>query len=287
MIPAAPGTHRHTIGKDDWHEVRGALDNDVLTSLAVQPFIERLSIRDCPRITGGMAKTLLAHLPSTRWLWLWCDASRIALRHILATPGLETLDILRLCSPGRLTGFEHAHDLHTLRANCRLRVDDLHAIARCRSLRTLGLHYAAIDKSAIDALLALPHLQSLDLEGTAFNDTMARRVCRSPTLESLDIGATRITRRGLEHLVRMPNLKALDLWATDLSIDDLSLLKEAPTLEYVSIGGYAHHPMIDGDRVVDLLLSIPTLQKAWLDGVALSPEQERRLHEGVAGVRIS
>lgn len=286
-MPLAPGTPRHTIGKDGWHEVRGAIDEDVLQSLAAQPYIERLSIRDCPRMTSGIAKRLVAHLPTTRWLWLWCDVSRIALRHLLAAPGLETLDVLRICNPGRLTGFERAQSLHTLRANCWLGQDDIHAIARCRSLREVGLQHAAIDNRAIDALLALPELKSLDLEGTAFNDAMARKVTSSTTLESLDIGATRITRRGLEHLVRMPNLKALDLWATDLSVDDLRLLEAAPALEYVSIGGYAHQPIVDGDRVVDLLLSIPTLQKVWLDGVALSPEQERRLHEGVAGVRIS
>lgn len=283
----APGTPRHIVGQDGWHEVRGALDHAVLTSLAQHSFIERLSIRECPRVTSGMAKTLCAHLPPTRWLWLWCDVSRIALRHILATPGLETLDILRLCNPGRPTGFERAHDLHTLRANCRLRVDDLHAIVRCQSIESLGLQSAQLDGRSIDALLSLPRLRALDLEGTAFNDAMARRVSRSTTLESLDIGATRITRRGLEHLMRMPNLKALDLWATDLSVDDLCLLKEAPGLEYVSIGDYTHHPILDGDCVVDILLSIPTLQKAWLDGVALSPEQERRLHEGVPHVRIS
>lgn len=286
-MPLAPETPRHTIHPDGWHEVRGAIDKDALRSLEAHASIERLSIRNCPRMSSRIAKQLVVHLPPTRWLWLWCDVSRIALRHILATPGLETLDVLRVCNPGRLTGFEHAHGLHTLRANCRLHADDLRAIVRCQSIQSLGLQSAQLDGTSIDALLSLPHLRALDLEGTSFNDAMARKVSRSTTLESLDIGATRITRRGLEHLVRMPILKALDLWATGLSADDLGLLKEAPALEYVSIGDYAHHPILDGDRVVDILLSIPTLQKAWLDGVALSPEQERRLHQGVPHVRIS
>ena len=280
-------TAQVTIDEDACHEIVGPLTDDVLEILADLPAIERLSIREIPRMTSGIAKRLLAHLPPTKCIWLWCDVSRIALRHLLATPGLETLDVFRLCSPGKLSGFEHATKLHTLRANCWLDADDVHAISRCTSLRSIGLQYARIDRRALDALLAIPGLRELDLEGAAFNDAMARRVSHSTTLESLDLGATRITREGLEHLMRMPNLKALDLWATDLSVNDLALLKEAPALEYVSIGDHGHTPITDGERVIEILQAIPGLRKAWLDGVALSPEQEHRLHASIPEVRIS
>lgn len=283
-------THDHprlTLAEDGGHEVRGALTGDVIEALAGLPAIERLSLRDGPRITRSIARQWQAKLPPTRWLWLWCDVSRIAMRHVLAIPGLETLDVLRLCAPGKLSGFEQAVSLHTLRANCRLESEDLLAIARCTSLRELGLQSAALDKRSLDALLSLPDLRALDLEGTAFTDSMARRASRSTTLESLDLGATRITRSGLESLVRMPALKRLDLWATDLSIDDLALLKEAPALEYVSVGDYMHQPITDGDRLVEILLSMPALKSAWLDGVALSPEQERVLKSGIPQLRVS
>lgn len=277
-----PGITRSAEGD---YRVDGSLTDDVFQFLSGLQDINQLSVVKSPRITTAMAKRLL-ELPPTRRLWLWCDVSRIALNHLLRIAGLEVLDILDVCKPGRLSGFEHATSLHTLRANCRLTVEDVHAIARCTTLRELGLQNARLDRKALDALLLLPSLQSLDLEGSGFDDVMATKVARSGTLTSLEIGATRITRRGLEPLVRMPNLRRLDVWATALSADDLELLREAPALEWVSVGDWKNSPL-PGDRIVPILMSMPMLKSAWLDGVTLTPDQRAILEDRLQQVRIS
>lgn len=266
------------------YRVDGPLRDDVFQFLSGLQDINQLSVVKSPRITTAIAKRLL-ELPPTRRLWLGCDVSRIALNHLLRIPGLEVLDSLDVCRPGRLSGFEHATSLHTLRANCRLTAEDVHAIARCAALRELRLQSARLDRKALDALLSLPSLQSLDLEGAAFDDRMASKFARSGTLTSLEIGATRITRRGLESLVRMPNLRRLDVWATALSTDDLELLREAPALEWISVGDWKNSPL-PGDRIVPILMSMPMLKNAWLDGVTLTPEQRAMLESRFPQIRI-
>jgi hypothetical protein len=267
------------------YRVDGALTDDVIRCLSGLQDIDELAVFDSPRITTAIAKRLLELSPPRR-LWLWCGVSRIALNHLLRIPGLEVLDILDVCKPGRLSGFERATSLHALRANCWLTAEDIHAIARCTTIRELGLQKARLDRKALDALLSLPFLQSLDLEGSAFDDMMARKIARSGTLTSLELGATRITRRGLESLVRMPNLRRLDVWATGLSADDFELLREAPALEWISIGDYRDSPL-PGDRIVPILLSMPALKNAWLDGVTLTPDERTLLESRLPQVRIS
>jgi hypothetical protein len=267
------------------YRVDGALTDDVLRCLSGLQDIDELAVFNSPRMTTAIAKRLL-ELSSPRRLWLWCGVSRIALNHLLRIPGLEVLDILDVCKPGRLSGFECATSLHTFRANCWLTAEDVHAIARCTTLRELGLQKARLDRKALDALLSLPFLCALDLERTPFDDAMARQAARSSTLTSLELGATRITRRGLESLVRMPNLRRLDVWATRLTTDDLDLLREASALEWISIGDYRDSPL-PGDRIVPILLSMPALKNAWLDGVTLTPDQRTLLESRLPQVRIS
>ena len=209
------------------------------------------------------------------------------MRHVLQIPGLEILDVLAVKAPGALSGFERAASLHTLRANHYLNEQDLLAIAECAPLRELGIQGAKLTRAALRKLLELPQLESLDLEGTPFTDTMARLVSKSTSIQSLDLGATRLTRTGLESLVSMSQLRSIDLWATRLSAKDLELLLELPHLEYLSIGGYSGSTSLDPERVVSLILALPSLKHAWLDGIDVTPAQVARLKERPLKVRAT
>jgi hypothetical protein len=256
---------------------------------AVGP-IDKLSIAKTRPITKTRPLTAeraqpLRALPSVRWLWLWCETTRAAIKHVVAIPGLEILDVLNIKGSGKLSGFASAPRLHTFRANCSLHERDVLEIAECYSLRELGIQRADLTDRALDALLALPNLESLDIEGTVFDDRMAERLSASESLQWLEIGATRLTRRGLEHLCTMPRLRGLDLWATPLAAEDYELLNRLPALEYVSIGSYDETPL-DGERLVPLLLSLPALKRVWLDGVTLDRAKVAALEGHVESVRV-
>lgn len=263
---------------EGWYSLQGAAGICTLRSLLGLGHIDKLSITKAPPVTVKTGR-LLRQLQSVKQLWLWCDVSRIAMRHVVQVPGLEILDVLAVTAPGSLSGFENATKLRTFRANHYLTEQDLIAVSKCASLQELGVQGARLTRAALRALLELPRLESLDLEGTPFTDNMARLVARSTRIHRLDLGATNLTRAGLEHLLSMHQLRSLDLWATCLSESDLELLRELPQLEYLSVGGYAGSPSLDPERVVSLILGLPSLKRVWLDGVGVSAEQEARLKE--------
>jgi hypothetical protein len=252
--------------------------------------IEKFSITKTRLIDASNAR-VLSELPSVDWLWLWCPVTRAALGQVLKIPGLGTLDVLALHGPGRLRGFEAATQLHVLRMNHSPTEKDLKAIAKCVWLRELGIQCAELTPTALDALLALPQLESLDIEGTAFNDAMAEQVSCSTALQHLEAGATKLTRRGLEHLSTMSQLCGLDLWAAPLQDQDFELLQRLPALEYLSVGGYRYGnevpPSLDTARLLPLLLSFPALKRLWLDGVRLDPEETATLKKKLDSLQVT
>lgn len=269
-----------------WYRLKVNIDPAVVQSLRDMGHIAQLSLTDIPLVTVQLAQRLKP-LQSIGQLWLWCNVTRRAMRHIVQLPGLKILDVLCIRGPGELGHFQKARSLEVFRANHGLSEQDLLEIATCTSIRQLGIQNAALTPPALQALLALPALHTLDAEATPFDDHMAKSLSQSRTLTSLDVGATRITRRGLGHLVTMHGLKSLDLWANALTEDDLDLLLELPQLEYVSIGNYDRLPSLDPRRVVPLLLRLPALKRVWLDGIAPSIEQRGALQEKLDSVRIT
>jgi hypothetical protein len=269
-----------------WYSIVGSIEQRSVEGPVGIGHIDMLSITEAPPLTVKRAR-LLRQLHSVARLWLWCDVSRIAMRHLLQIPGLEILDVLAVKGPGALSGFERAASLHTLRANHYLNEQDIFAIAKCAPLRELGIQGAKLTRAAIRKLLELPQLESLDLEGTPFTDTMARLLSKSTSIRTLDLGATRLTRTGLESLVTMSQLRSIDLWATRLSESDLELLLELPHLEYLSIGGYSGTTSLDPKRMVSLILTLPSLKHVWLDGIHVTPAQVASLEERHLKVRAT
>jgi hypothetical protein len=192
-----------------------------------------------------------------------------------------------ITGPGSMAHFAKAQQLHTFRANCGMSESDLLQLAQCETLVEVGAQSADLTPSALAALLALPALERLDIEGTQFDDSMARRLCRSRTMTSLSIGATKIGRPGLVHLVEMQQLRELDLWANRLIEDDFELLSALPRLEYISLGGYEWDPSFDAAKLIPVLMAHPSLQQVWLDGVTLSVEQETLLRTRIPRLRVS
>lgn len=269
-----------------WYAIEGMPTADVINSLRQVGHIDKLSLTKAPLITVKVAK-LLRSLPSVEWLWLWCDVTRAAVSQVVRLPGLVSLDLLNVRKPGRLSGFERATSLRTLRANLSLEEDDLIAIAKAPRLQELGAQGSDLTPKALDALLSLPELGALDLEGTALNDEMARLIAQSATIHSLDLGATKLTVQGLKFLTSMKQLRSLDLWATSLREPDLELLRAFPHLEYVSVGGYAGADSLDAAYLVSLFASLPSLQRVWLDGVTIDQAQVSELERRLASVRVT
>lgn len=257
-----------------WYSLERDLDEALVGQLRDVVPLERLSITEVPLMTVRLARRL-AGLPVEK-LWLWSPVTRPALRHILELPGLRELDVHSLHGPGRLAGFAGTR-LEAARINFYMTEQDLLEIARCASLREVGARTSDLTPRALAALLALPELTTLGVGRTDFDDRMARLTSRSTTLTSLDLGGTQITGAGLEHLVRMTQLRTLDLWATDVREGDLPLLKHLPQLEYLSLGNYGGLPSLAAEPVTRTLLELPSLQRVWLDGIRLAPEQRKAL----------
>jgi hypothetical protein len=268
------------------YRLEGDVTASAMTELSTLGHVPRLSITGSRVITVEKARRL-ARANSIEWLWLWCEVTRRAMRHVIRMPRLACLDVFALRGPGALEGFGKAASLRTLRIALPVSEADLLAIAECASLEELGTQGSALTRRAIAALLALPNLRSLDIEATRFDDRMAKQLSASTTLVSLDVGATRITGKGLAALARMPQLRSLDLWATRIAEPDLELLRGLPQLQHVSLGSAGGSPPFDLDRVVPLLLSLPNLKRVWLDGIHAQPQHIAALQARLESVRYT
>ena len=271
---------------NDWVELTGSFTSTDVRALKKLGPIERLSIIESPRLTAKLAQAF-ASLTSVSWLWLWCDVTRTAMRHVLAIPGLKTLDVLSFTSPGKLQGFSSATSLEVIRANHYLTEADLLEMTSCSSLREIGAQNSALSPRVIEAMLNLPNLESVDLEATAFDDEMAREISRSKRLLSLDVGATRLTRQGLLHICRMQQLRSLDLWATSLEERDIALLVQLPNLEYVSIGDVEGGTKFNAESLLPRLAAMKSLQRIWLDGIDVNVHQRAQLEARFSNVRLT
>ena len=269
-----------------WYNIEGEPTAEAISGLSTIKHIDKLSITKTRLLTVDLVKHF-GGLQSVRWIWLWCDITRTAMRHILRIPGLEVLDVLNMTVPGKLEGFGVAKTLHTVRANHFLKEADVLAIAECSTIRELGIQNAELTPNVIAGLLSLKQLLVLDLEGSNFNDSMAASLSTSKTLQELDIGGTKITRVGLQDIIKMKQLRSLDLWATKLTDDDLELLLHLPKLEYLSVGNYDGLQSLDSDKLAALLLALPSLKRIWLDGITVTDAQNLALEAKLESVRIT
>lgn len=272
--------------KDGWVELKGSLTAADVKELAACGRIEKLSVTELPILTASLAQSLSSVTAVTQ-LWLWCDVTRAAMRHVLSIPELAILDVLNIRSPGRLRGFALATSLREFRCNLCLTDVDLLEVASCHSLQVLGAQSSELTVAAVTALVDMPELRSLDLEGSNFDDNLAELLCKSSSLLSLDVGSTRLTREGLRYICRMKQLKSLDLWASAVTEQDIELLTDLPHLEYLSVGGVKGAASFDADSLLPKLHSIKALERIWLDGVRISPATRRQLEERYKSVRIT
>lgn len=272
---------------DGYVSLEGEFTRADIEALASRGAIEKLSFTQrATLLTEPVARGLRA-LASVGNFWLWCTTTRAALRHAFALPGLHELNVLSVEGAGHMHGAADAHTLRALRANFGLSEADLFEIARLPALAELGAQTSQLTPHALDALLAMPALTSLDIEDTPFGDAMARRVAQSTTLQALDCGNTKLTGKGLAALCGMRQLRALDLWATRVRDDDLDMLAALPQLEYVSIGHPVERKAPRADVVVAKLAQIPSLRRVWLDGVAVDASTQALLTQRYEYVRIT
>ncbi len=247
--------------------------------------IGTLSISRCNSITAKISKAF-GHLESVDALWLWCDVTRTAMRHIFTIPELTTLDVLEICRPGHLQCMESATALTTFRANHYMSEQDLLAVSKLPMLEELGAQNSEISPVALAALLEMPNLRRIDLEGSAFDDDMGAAVAQADQITNLEIGATRITGKGLKAICGMKQLRFLDLWANDIAEEDLDMLADLPNLEYLSVGGYEDQTTLTSEGVLPRLNRISSLRHIWLDGIPVSETEMEELEQRYDRVQL-
>lgn len=248
--------------------------------------IERLSIEGGSLMTKSHACELAA-LPSVDELRVAGSITRRAMRHVLSIPGLRELDIGRIRRPGRIQGFQNAKHLQIFREHYGLAEIDLLEVARSPSLTQLSLQSARLTRRAFDALMEMPALDSLDIEGTPFDDAMAGSLRRSATLYHLDAGHTRVTGRGLAAIREFEQLRSLDLWWTNIRPAELNLLRGMPQLEYLSLGCPLDQATLHIGDILPILDELPSLQRLWLDGIEVPAATQALLKDRYSYVRIN
>lgn len=270
--------------QEGWIQILGPFDATGLRALRKRGAIGRLQVSGQPLLTAAVARGLDS-LVSVEHFRLRCAATRTALRHVVAIPGLRVLEVLRLQSPGRLEGFAANHTLEVFCGNQGLSEADLVEVTTSPSLRELSARGADLTARAFEALLPLVHLESLDLQGTQFDDSMAARLHARASLRRLHVGHTALTRDGLQHLARLRPLRSLDIRGNAIAEADIDLLAELPQLECLSLG-QATAPPFDARTLLPRLQAIPALKHVVLESVAVDDEQRTRYERHFERVRF-
>lgn len=255
-----------------------------LRELCTQGSFGNLYLTKQHPITAKIAKEL-STLSSVRQIWLWCEITRTAMRHVISLPDLEVVDVLRFRHPGALENFAGATEIKEFRCNGHMSEADLIEVSSLPNLLELAAHSATVTMKAIDALLGIPKLSSLDLEDTALDDNMVAALAASTSIEKLEIGNTRVTAKGLRSLCTMTQLRELDIWSLDIQEEDLDILTELPKLEYLSIGSYFEPTKFTGKGVLPRLAKLPSLKRVWLDEIELSDSEKADLEKRYENVQ--
>jgi len=156
---------------------------------------------------------------------------------------------------------------------------DLYAIAESKSIEDLGAQRATLDAKAVKAILEMPNLKRLDLEGTTLDDNMAIEFSGTTAITQLEIGATNLTETGFRKICSMNQLVSLDAWAINISEQSLDELANLTNLEYLAIGRLEHQEALSASGVMRCLANIPSLKYIWLDGIAVSEAQAEYLND--------
>jgi hypothetical protein len=133
---------------DGWVALEGVATPADIRRLRGTGHIDKLSVTKSVRLTARIAEAF-SSIESVDWLWLWCDVTRTAMRHVVSISGLRVLDVLNITKPGRLEGFSSAVGLETFHGNHFLTEPDLLEVAACKSLREVGAQGAALSVQAV------------------------------------------------------------------------------------------------------------------------------------------
>jgi hypothetical protein len=128
---------------------------------------------------------------------------------------------------------------------------------------------------AVELLAALPYLQSLNVDGTKFQDRHAETVGQLDSLENLVLSNTQITDAGLAKLDGLSNLKTLYLIGTGVTDAGMAALAQIQSLGILDLSGTKVTkdiaPLRELPKLEHLLLQSLALDAAALAAVAEFP----------------
>ena len=221
----------------------------------------------------------LKSLPQLKHLNLYgASVTDDGLRQLGEMTGLEALYLSRTKITD--TGLQHLTSLRNLRVlgldwNNAITDAGLPYVAQLENLRELNL--TATTVTDIGPLKGLPHLESLDLQGTMMtSDGLAdldqfrelrilrladvgelslEHVPRAAHLEKLVLCYSKITDTSLPYLSRLKRLKVLELWETPITDAGIVSLKDVTSLEDLDLTGTGL-----GDAGMAALAQLPRLK---------------------------
>ncbi len=258
--------------------IKGPYTEKDLKTLSKYSQIDSLNCTEQELVTAGVARGF-ARLKAVKKLWIWSSVTRTAMRDIIRIPKLEVLDILEIKYPGQLMYFEEAVNLKEFRCNNYMSERDLYEISNLSNLIELGAQGVEISPKSLEAVLSMPKLSRLDLEGSEFNDDLAAIMAQSKQILNLEIGSSNLTGKGLKSIAKMTQLKSLDIWANPINESDLIHLIRLENLEYLSLGGYEGQTKLTYQGINLILNEMHHLKRLRLDGVDLTDGETSELND--------
>jgi hypothetical protein len=209
--------------------------------------------------------------------------SESGLAHLRAVTNLESLAI----SGHQLTDNELVSlPLHQLREISvgarRLSESALIALGGRDKLTVLRLHDSELPGVSFHHLRKLTSVETLDLYGAkGFDDEAVEFLLEIKTLRSLDISCTKITDVGLKRLAQLPNFVELSLNGDRLTDEGLKACLVMDRLEKL----YIERTRVS-DSCVEALAQLPHLKLLWLVDTRVPEALCRSLEERQPGLKI-
>ncbi len=266
--------------------IRGSLSLSDLRSIQPDYPLKSLCICDFALFHCGLALEL-NNWPAIEKLVLGGPVTRQALRHLVNIPSLKHLEVQNIRRHGSMLGLEIPITLSSIKIGFGANAKDITAIATGRGLTEICLESSFCSAKAVAALANLPLLKTLHLEGARFSDADAMALAKSDSIRHLYVQTTQLGAAGLASLCRMEQLESLDLWANRLHAEDLDKLRTLPNLSHLSVGQFEWKKDLKADKVVPRIANLRTLKSVWLDGVAVSQEQEKALRDRFDHVQVT
>ncbi len=206
--------------------------------------------------------------------WTGFDWSKLK-----ALPELKSLAIDEIDSGDAiLAALRNRKQLRSVRATrSPINARFISLLGECEQLEIVWLGAEELPDGWARTIAKIENLKDLSLENARIGRADVAAIVTLKKLESLHINKCSFEPGSFEVLVMPPALERLDLLSGNLTDDDVKHIARCQSVKDLSLGGNRDVT----DQSIDVLLSIPALERALVGGTGISDEGQLRLREAL------